>query len=137
MQSKRGGLDWLGARARGGVGYWRGRVFSGGIYQQGAAGVDIEQSGGADRGAVGEPAARAGLLESLAGQAKRGGASGGAGVVFGKHQEEGLHGGHPVRCARYRLVVSRRGMWRQILLPLCQRVVDTPKNGQSVISMAL
>lgn len=134
MQSKRGGLDWLGARVRGGVGYWRGRVLSGGVDKQGFAGVDIEQGGGADRGAVGESAARAGLLESLTGQAKRGGALGGAGEASGEQVKEILHGGLPVRRARFRVMPWVGGGWHPVRVRQC--LVDAAADSKSVFSIA-
>ena len=60
IQSRRLGLFFF-ARIRGGVEFWRGGVFGGGVVEQGRAGVDIEQGGGADGGAFRKAAAGGGV----------------------------------------------------------------------------
>lgn len=124
----------LGGRFRGGLGYWRGRVF-GGVGEQGGGGVDTQQGGGAKRGGFGKAAALLGLLEGLAGDAQRGGALGGAGIEGGKGGKEGGHVSLSIRRAR-RLVVASPS-WGRYDKPtyLRQRVVDAlgvhrPKNNR-------
>lgn len=87
----------LRGRVAGGLSFWRGNVFAGGVCKQGMAGVNVEQSGGALRGAV---------------------------VEGGKGGKDGSHFVPRVRRAR-RLVVAAPG-WDRYALPTClrQRMVD-------------
>lgn len=124
----------LRGRVAGGLGYWRGRVFAGGVDDQCAAGVKVENGGGAQGGGVREAAPAAGLLVGLPADAESGGALRGAGVAGGEQLKEGLHGGRPVRRARFRVVVWNGGGIHPVRL--CQRVVDGPEKGQSLISIA-
>lgn len=123
--------------SRGGVAYWRGRVFPGGIRQQSGAGVEVEQGGGADGGAVGEAAPGACLAVCLPGHAKRSGAAGRGGVAAFKQGEEVLHGGLPVHRARRVVIVNPS--WHRFDTPaaLRQLVVDGSEKGQSILFMPL
>ena len=87
----------LRGRVAGGLRYWRGNVFAGGVCRQGLAGVNVEQRGGALRGAA---------------------------VEGGKGGKDGSHFVPRVRRAR-RLVVAAPG-WERYALPTClrQRMVD-------------
>lgn len=119
-------------RVRGGVVYWRGRVFPGGVGEQGLAGVYFEDCGGAKGGGVGEAVALYRLAEGLAGYAKGGGALGGAGVEGGEGGKQGGHFVASVRRARRRVVVSPS--WERFALPTFrrQRVVDG--NGSGLVA---
>jgi len=114
----------LPSSVRGGVIYWRGRVLAGGVGEQGLAGVDIEQGGGANGGAVREAAALCRLAVGLAGHSERGGNLGGAGVEGGKSGKQGGHGVASVSRARRFVVVSPS--WSRFSVPtyLRQRVID-------------
>lgn len=128
----------VGCAFRGGVVYWRGGVFGRGVDQQGFAGVDIEQGGGANGGTFGKAAAGACLVQRLAANTEGGGALGGAGVACRDAVNKGLHGaGLVVNPARGRVVVSGGSAAVQYRLTLCQFVVDANKQGQSVFSIAL
>lgn len=137
IQSRRPGLFFF-ARIRGGVEFWRGGVFAGGVVEQGRAGVKVEQGGGADGGAFRKAAAGSGLAVGLAADAKGGGASGAAGVAGFEQFEKLWHGaGLPVHRARRRVVVSPS--WDRFAFPAClrQRVVDGAGFGQSIPFMPL
>ena len=114
----------LRARARGGVFYWRGRVLAGGVGEQGLAGVDLEQGGGANGCAVGEAAALGRLAVGLAGHSERGGNLGGAGIDALEGGKQGGHGVASVSRARRFVVVSPS--WSRFSVPtyLRQRVID-------------
>lgn len=114
-------------RVRGGVIYWRGRVFAGGVGEQGLAGVDFQQGGGAQCGGVGKPAACGGLCVGLAADAKGGGD--GCGAVVGELGGEQFKNGHSGYLPHHR---ARRVIAR----PMCQRVVDAAESGQSVFSIS-
>ncbi len=126
----------LGSAIRGGVAFWRGNVFAGGVGEQGGGWVNAQQSGGAERGAFGKAAAGAGLAECLPAHAKRGGGACGGGVEGGKGGKEGGHGSNLINQARGRVVVTRAGAVVRYRLPLCQRVVDGPVIGQLHFSIA-
>jgi len=118
------------------VAFWRGGVLCvvGSVKQQGAAGVDAKQRGGANGGGFGEAAALHGLAVGLAAHSK--GCSGfcGAGEKAGKGGEQSKHGGFSkVGKARRRVVFSPA--FSRLELPTCirQRMVDgnglfKPKN---------
>lgn len=133
----RGYVKWFGGQVRGGVAFWRGNVFGfRGVFKQGLAGVDIEQGGGADCGAVGQTAAGAGLVQGLAADAKGGGALGGAGVIGGDGFDKRLHGvGLSVGAARRRVSVGGSGGAVQCRCPICQFVVDAAQEGQLILAM--
>ena len=133
----RGIIGRIDCAARGGVNYWRGNVFAGGINQKGLAGVEVEQSGGAQGGGVGQGSSVHGLIHGLAGDAKGGGASGGAGESFNKLGNQGvLHGG--IRKARRRVSGwPASGACQMETALVRQVVVDAPETGQSVFSMPL
>lgn len=136
IQSSRPGLFFF-ARVRGGVEFWRGRVF-GGVVEQGGGGVEVEQGGGADGGAFRKAAAGSGLAVGLSADAKGGGASGAAGVAGFEQFKQLRHGAClPVHRARRRVVVSPA--WDRFEFPAClrQRVVDGAGFGQSVSFMPL
>lgn len=122
---------------RGGCAYWQGRVLGGGVRQQGGAGVDVEKGGGAERGAVREPAPGVGLVVGMPGHSERSGAAGRGAVTGFQKREKVLHGGRPVHRARRRVIVSPA--WRRFDIPTAirQRVVDGAENGQSVFFMPL
>lgn len=125
-------------RVRGGVLYWRGWVIGGGIEQQGRAGLHVEQGGGTNRGAVGEPAAGACLVVCLPADVESRSAARRGGVADFQQVKKVLHGaGLPVHRARRRVVVSPS--WARFSLPTClrQRVVDGAEKGQSVFFMPL
>lgn len=115
---------WLGGKFRGGLGYWRGRVLAGGVDKQGLTGVDFEQRGGADGGAVRQAAAGAGLVEGLPTDTQRGGATGGNREGGNKSVKKVFHG---VRLYKGGALVQRRGV-RQV-------VVGVFRAGQSVLFM--
>lgn len=136
IQSRRLGLFFF-ARVRGGVEFWRGRVF-GGVVEQGGGGVEVEQGGGAKRGTFGKAAAGSGLAVGLPADAKGGGAGGAAGVAgFEQFKKLGHGAGLPVHRARRRVVVSPS--WDRFAFPAClrQRVVDGAEKGQLVSFMPL
>lgn len=114
----------LPSSVRGGVIYWRGRVLAGGVGEQGLSGVDIEQGGGANGGAVRKAAALCRLVVGLAGHPERGGNLGGAGVEGGKGGKQGGHVVASVGKARRFVVVSPS--WSRFSVPtyLRQRVID-------------
>lgn len=114
-------------QVRGGVAFWRGRVLSGGVDKQGLSGVDFEQRGGADGGAVGEAAAGAGLVIGLPGDAKGRSAAGGAVEQRVESGKEGLHG---------LPLVNRARCWVQYPRLYCQVVVDGRYAGQLVLAIA-
>lgn len=125
-------------RVRGGVIYWRGRVLAGGVGQQGLSGVDFQQGGGAQCGAVGQAAAGGGLLIGLAADSKaRGDGSGAVVGELGGEQFKKVHSGYiPHHRARRRVIVSPA--WHRFEFPtaLRQRVVDGAGKGQSVFSIS-
>lgn len=114
----------LRGRVAGGVDFWRGNVFAGGVCKQGMAGVNVEQRGGADSGGVGQAAALERLAVGLTANPEGGGALRGAAVEGGKGGKDGSHFVPRVRRAR-RLVVAAPG-WERYALPTClrQRMVD-------------
>lgn len=114
----------LRGRVAGGVDFWRGNVFAGGVCKQGLSGVGVEQRGGADSGGVGEAAALCSLAVGLARHPEGGGALRGAVVDGGKGGKDGGHCVPRVNRAR-RLVVAAPG-WERYALPTCsrQRIVD-------------
>lgn len=136
IQSRRLGLFFF-ARIRGGVEFWRGGVF-GGVVEQGGAGVEVEQGGGADGGAFRKAAAGAGLVVCLPDDAKGGGAGGAAGVAgFEGFKKAGNGAMPPVSRARRLVVVSPA--WARFDAPAClrQRVVDGAGIGQSIPFMPI
>ena len=126
----------LRGRVAGGFEFWRGRVLSGGVGEQGGGWVNAQQGGGAKRGAFGQAAAGLGLAECLPAHAKRSGGAGCGGVEGGKSGKEGGHGALSVNQARGRVIVTRAGAVVQYRLPLCQRVVDGPVLGQLHLHIA-
>ena len=126
----------LRGRVAGGFEFWRGRVLSGGVGEQGGGGVDTQKGGGANGGLFRQAAARGGLLECLPTHAKSGGALRGAGVEGGESGKEGGHGSNLINQARGQVVVKRGGAVVQYRLPLCQRVVDGPVIGQLHLPIA-
>lgn len=123
---------------QGGVEFWRGRVLGGGVVEQGRAGVEVEQGGGADGGAFRKAAAGSGLTVGLPADAKGGGAGGAAGIAgFEQFKKLGHGAGLSVHRARRRVVVSPS--WDRFAFPAClrQRVVDGAGFGQSVFFMPL
>lgn len=113
---------------RGGVAYWSGRVLAGGVDKQGLAGVDFEQGGGTDGGAVGQAAAGACLVIGLPGDSKRGGATGGGVEHRVDGNKECLHDSLPL-VSRARCRVQYPRLYRQV-------VVDGRWIGQSIFSIA-
>lgn len=126
----------LRGRVAGGFEFWRGRVLSGGVGEQGGGGVDTQKGGGANGGLFRQAAARGGLLECLPTNAKSGGGACGGGVEGGKGGKEGGHGSNLINQARGRVVVTRAGAVVQYRFPLCQRVVDGPVIGQLHLPIA-
>ena len=122
---------------RGGVFYWRGRVFTGCVAEQRIRWRYFKKYCGKHGLAFREVPAALRLLVGLPAHAKRGGAAGGAGVAGGKGVEKVLHGGLPVQRARRVVVVNPS--WRRFEIPtaLRQRVVDGAAKGQSVSFMPL
>ena len=121
---------------RGGLLFWRGR-WGFGVNQQSGAGVDAQKVSGFERGGFGQAAAPAGLAESLPGNAERGSAAGGLADSAGQLVKKAFHPVISINRARARLVVTRRGMWAQFQLPLCQCVVDKSPGGESKLFMTL
>ena len=114
----------LNGKLAGAAAYWRGNVFTRGVAEQGFPRVDFEQGGGAKGGGVREALTLCRLAVGLTGNAKRGGALGGAAVEGGKGGKEGGHGSLSVRRAR-RLVVAAPS-WDRYAMPTYkrQRVID-------------
>lgn len=131
IQRRRGkNFGWLAGQGRGGVEYWRGRVF--GVGEQSRAGFDVEKSGGVQRGVSGKPASLEGGVKGLAGHAKGGGAFGSAAVGGNQLGNQGfLHGGGLHR-ARLRLEI--KGCHLKTVL-VRQFLDDETIKGQSVFSM--
>lgn len=137
IQSRRLGLFFF-ARVRGGVEFWRGGVFAGGVVEQGRAGVKVEQGGGADGGEFRKAAAASGLAVGLSADAKGGGASGAAGVAGFERFKKAGHGAMPPVSRARRLVVVSPS-WARFDAPSClrKRVVDGAGIGQSIPFMPL
>lgn len=137
IQSRRLGLFFF-ARVRGGVEFWRGGVFPGGIHKQRLRWVYFKKYCRKHGFGFGEAAALCRLAVGLSADAKGGGASGAAGVAgFEQFKKLGHGAGLPVHRARRRVVVSPS--WDRFAFPAClrQRVVDGAGFGQSVSFMPL
>lgn len=139
---------WLVGQVRGGFAFWRGDFK--GRNKQGAfcvgqrvryafkyfiRGIKRQQLSGADGYAGTQAAALAGLVQGLPRNAKGVGTGGSAGVSGVECGKNALHGNSKVRAARWRLVVTRRGMWCQARLPLEQFLDAGPAKGQSNLFM--
>ena len=109
---------------RGGVVYWRGRVFAGGIQKKGFGWRYAYKFAGKHGFGFREAAALCRLAVGLAGHPERGGNLGGAGVEGGKSGKQGGHGVASVSRARRVVVVSPS--WSRFSVPtyLRQRVID-------------
>lgn len=114
----------LRGRVRGGVVYWRGRVFAGGVQQKGFGWGYADKGAGKHGLGFGKAAAFCRLAVGLAGHPQRGGNLGGAGVEGSKSGKQGGHGVASVSRARRFVVVSPS--WSRFSVPTYsrQRVID-------------
>lgn len=120
----------------GGVEYWRGQVSGGaGVGLEGFAGVYAKQSGGGYRGLFAQMLAGKRGIEGLAGDAKRGGGFGGAGVVSDKGGDNSVSHGS-VSKARWRVMVFAQSPDGQMKIALIrQRLGDDKTRGQLVLTI--
>ena len=99
--------------------------------------VEAQKVGGFEHGGFGQAAAPAGLAEGLPGNAQRSSAAGGLADTAGQLVEKTFHSVPFINRARARVVVTRRGAWAQLQLPLCQCVVDKSPGGESKLFMTI
>ena len=114
----------LRGRVRGGVVYWRGRVFAGGVKKKGFGWGYAYKYARKHGLGFREAAALGRLAVGLAGHSKRGGNFRGAGVEGSESGKQGGHGVASVGRARRFVVVSPS--WSRFSVPtyLRQRVID-------------
>lgn len=127
----------LGGRFRGGLVFWRGRVFAGGVHEQ-RFGWRYAYKYARKHGlGFAEMLTLGRLAVRLPAHAKGGGGAGSGGVEGSKSGKEGGHGSYLINRARGRVVVTRAGAFVKLRLPLCQLVVDGSKNGKLHLPIAV
>lgn len=131
-------IGYIVRQIRAGRAYWRAEFAACGVVnQKRVGGWNAENSGGADGRGFGKAAAGLGLAEGLAADLQGCGAGNVGAESSGQHVKQIQHNSPQINPARWRLVAYGKNPCLQKVLPLCQRVVDTPEKGESEISMAL
>ena len=139
--SRRGGrfgglLGDVSGKIRGGFAYWSGR-WGFGVNKQGLRRVYVYKCCRKHGFGFGEAAALLRLLVSLPRHSERSGAAGGLADTAGQLVEKTFHSVPRINRARARVVVTQRGAWVQLQLPLCQLDVDKSAGSKSKLFMTL